>query len=253
MHIKRFNWLVLTIAVIALVLCFSSLPAAAAVQTDLLKVGVARVTHGHVWDVIEANKRGQVKVVGIYEPDQQLAEKYTGQFGIDPRQVFSDLAEMIEQTHPEAVAAYGSIYEHLGVVEACAPAGVHVMVEKPLAYSMEHGRKIGELAAKHGIQVVTNYATSWFPSFHAAYDVVHEQKQVGEIRKVVIHDGHMGPREIGCSEEFLEWLTDPVQNGGGALIDFGCYGASLMTWLMDGAVPASVTAVTQQIKPDIYP
>ncbi|MGE5081769.1 MAG: Gfo/Idh/MocA family protein, partial [Acidobacteriota bacterium] len=53
--------------------------------------------------------------------------------------------------------------------------------------------------------------------------------------------------------EFLAWLTDPKLNGAGALFDFGCCGADLMTWLMDGARPQSVTAVTQQIKPQIYP
>jgi predicted dehydrogenase len=69
----------------------------------------------------------------------------------------------------------------------------------------------------------------------------------------VVHDGHPGPREIGCSETFLNWLTDPVLNGGGALPDFGCYGADLITWLMEGQRPTSVFAVTQQIKPEVYP
>ena len=60
-------------------------------------------------------------------------------------------------------------------------------------------------------------------------------------------------KEIGCSKEFLAWLTDPEKNGGGALTDFGCYGANLMTWLMDGKVPIAVTAITRHIKPDLYP
>jgi len=55
------------------------------------------------------------------------------------------------------------------------------------------------------------------------------------------------------NKEFFRWLTDPVQNGGGALIDFGCYGANLMTYLMKGEKPVSVTAVTQHFKPAIYP
>jgi len=80
-----------------------------------------------------------------------------------------------------------------------------------------------------------------------------EQNAIGELRKVVIHDGHRGPKEIGCPPEFLQWLTDPVLNGGGALMDFGCYGADLMTWLMQGQRPTSVFAVTQQIKPEVYP
>ncbi len=51
----------------------------------------------------------------------------------------------------------------------------------------------------------------------------------------------------------MDWLTDPVQNGGGALIDFGCYGANLMTYLQKGQEPVSVTAVTQYFKPEVYP
>ena len=71
----------------------------------------------------------------------------------------------------------------------------------------------------------------------------------GEIRKVMVHAGHRGPKEIGVQPEFLAWLTDPDKNGAGALFDFGCYGANLMTWLMNDARPVSVTAVTQRIKP----
>ena len=98
-----------------------------------------------------------------------------------------------------------------------------------------------------------NYETTWYPANHAAFAAIHEQHAIGDIRKVVVHDGHRGPKEIGCSPDFLNWLTDPVLNGGGALTDFGCYGADLITWLMHGQRPTSVLAVTQQIKPDIYP
>jgi predicted dehydrogenase len=70
---------------------------------------------------------------------------------------------------------------------------------------------------------------------------------------MVVHDGHEGPKEIGCSPDFLQWLTDPVKNGGGAIRDFGCYGANLMTWLMHGKAPIAVTAVTRHLKPSVYP
>ena len=83
--------------------------------------------------------------------------------------------------------------------------------------------------------------------------MVCDQHAIGDLRKMVVHDGHQGPKEIGCSPDFLNWLTDPKLNGGGALMDFGCYGADLMTWLMQGQRPISVFAVTQHIKPDVYP
>ncbi len=161
--------------------------------------------------------------------------------------------DMIAKTKPEAVAAFGTIYEHLEVVQTCAPLGIHVMVEKPLAVSLKHARKMKKLADKHKILLFTNYETSWYATNHKTYEMVHTDHAIGDLRKVVVHDGHQGPKEIGVNKEFLDWLTDPVQNGGGAVTDFGCYGANLITWLTKGAKPVSVLALTQQIKPDIYP
>ena len=70
---------------------------------------------------------------------------------------------------------------------------------------------------------------------------------------MVALDGHSGPKAINVQPEFLDWLSDPVRNGAGALFDFGCYGANLMTWMMDNQRPLAVTAVTQQFQPDGLP
>ena len=83
--------------------------------------------------------------------------------------------------------------------------------------------------------------------------VMKERRRAATIRKMVAMDGHEGPKEINVGPEFFDWLTDPVRNGAGALFDFGCYGANLMTWLMDNQRPLTVTAMTQRIKPAIYP
>ncbi len=126
------------------------------------------------------------------------------------------------------------------------------MMEKPLSVSYEDAQAIARAARSAKIQVLVNYETSWYRSNHAAHDLVRSGT-IGDIRKVVVHDGHEGPKEIHVGPEFLAWLTDAKLNGAGALFDFGCYGADLMTWLMNGQRPLTVTAVTQQIKPDIYP
>ncbi len=126
------------------------------------------------------------------------------------------------------------------------------MVEKPLAVSLEHAKAMAELARKNDIVLLTNYETTWYSSNAKAFELVEQQK-LGALRKIVAHNGHPGPQEIGCNPEFLEWLTDPKLNGGGAITDFGCYGANLITKLMNNERPISVTAITAQIKPDIYP
>lgn len=221
--------------------------------TAPLRIGVAGLTHGHVHGLLGRADRGDVEIAGIYEPDSALARQYAERYGFSMDLVYGDLEAMLADVRPEAVTVFTSTYDHLRVVEACAPRGIHVMVEKPLAVSLAHALQMQSLAEEHGIYLLTNYETTWYPSVHAVYDLVRQDGTVGEIRKMVARDGHRGPQEIGVGPAFLAWLTDPVLNGGGALMDFGCYGANLMTWLMRGAQPLSVTAVTQHLKPDVYP
>jgi scyllo-inositol 2-dehydrogenase (NADP+) len=218
-----------------------------------LRVALAGLVHGHAFGFFDQfQHRTDLRVVGITEADRQLTAQFAKNYGLAPGIFYSDLEEMLKATHPQAVLAYTNTYDHRRVVEICARYGIPVMMEKPLAVSLEDARAIERAARSGKIQVLVNYETTWYRSNQAAYDLVH-QKAIGEIRKIVVHDGHAGPKEIGVGPEFLAWLTDPKLNGGGALFDFGCYGADLATWLMDGRRPDSVTAVTQQIKPDVYP
>lgn len=221
-------------------------------QAAPLRIGVAGLTHSHVHWILGRPDRGDIQIVGIAEPNKALAERFLKQHGLAMTLWFETLEEMIEKTKPEAVTAFGSIYEHLAVVKACAPRGIHVMVEKPLAVSLDHAKQMQALAKQYNIQLLTNYETTWYATNHKAFELVKQDK-LGRLRKVVIRDGHEGPKEIGVDAEFLDWLTDPKQNGGGAVIDFGCYGANLITWLTNGKRPTAVMAIMQQFKPDIYP
>jgi predicted dehydrogenase len=239
-----------------LLFCFCSSQSAScqiSAATPKLRVGIVGLVHGHVEGFFQRSLHDPaIEIVGISEPDQALTSRYASRYGFDHSLLFTDLETMLDKVHPQAVLVYTNTYDHRRVVEICAKHGIHVMMEKPLAVSMEDALAIERAAHLGKVQVLVNYETTWYPSNHAAYDLVHENA-LGDVRKVVVHDGHSGPKEIGVGPEFLAWLTDPKLNGGGALFDFGCYGADLMTWLMDGQRPETVTAVTQQIKPSIYP
>jgi predicted dehydrogenase len=219
-----------------------------------IRFGIVGLAHDHARGFIPGvRSRQDVVLAGIAEPNQELARRYARDYHLDTNLFYASLEEMLDKAELKAVATFTSTFDHRRVVETCAARGIHVMMEKPLAVSMEHAQAIEAAAKKGGIQVVVNYETTWYPANHAAYALVHDQKVVGDLRKIVVHDGHSGPKEIGCSAAFLSWLTDPILNGGGALTDFGCYGADLITWLMNGQRPTSVFAVTQQIKPRVYP
>jgi predicted dehydrogenase len=234
-------------------LAASALSAQTTPSSSPLRVAIAGLVHGHVGGLLQQNQhRPDIQIVGVAEADSKLAAFYESKFGLPHGIFFASVDEMIEKTKPQAVLIYTNTFDHRSVVEACARHGVPVMMEKPLAVSLEDALAMQTAAQRGKIQVLVNYETTWYRSNRAAYDLVHENA-IGDIRKVVVHDGHSGPKEINVESWFLNWLTDPKLNGAGALFDFGCYGADLMTWLMDNRRPDTVTAVTQQIKPDIYP
>ena len=233
-------------------LVFFSLIVAETFAQQPVRVAVAGLSHGHVGWIFNRKDKKDIQLVGIYEKNQELVDRFAEKYKLDKSLFYNDLNKMLDQTKPEAVSAFGPINEHISVVRACAPRKIHVMVEKPLATTFADAKEIEKLAAGNGIQVLTNFETSWYASNQYVNKLVEDGK-LGDIRKVMVNDGHEGPREIGVSKEFFSFLTDPVQNGAGALTDFGCYGANLMTWLLKGQRPVSVTAVTHQNKPDIYP
>ena len=218
-----------------------------------LKIGVIGLTHSHVHWVFGCDTDCNIEIVGIVEKDKALAQKYADQYNFSMDLVYSSMEELFDHHTPEAVTAFGSTFEHLEVTQKAAPRGIHVMVEKPLAVNMDHARQMKALADKFNIHLLTNYETTWYPTTHKTYDLAKKTNAIGSLRKIIVNDGHKGPKKIGVNPEFLDWLTDPVKNGGGADFDFGCYGANLLTWFMEGQRPNSVTAVAKQLQAENNP
>lgn len=218
-----------------------------------IRVAIVGLEHGHVAGFLhQFPLQHDADLVAIVDPDKALVARYQQQFHLDSKLFYNTLDEAVAATHPQAVLGYTSVGEHRRVIEEAAQHGLTVMVEKPLTLSLADALAIQRTAEKYHIQVLVNYETTWYASNRAVFDEISSGK-LGDLRKAVIHDGHEGPKEIGVQPEFLKWLTDPAQNGAGALYDFGCYGADLMTWWMHGETPLSVTAVAQTDKPETYP
>jgi predicted dehydrogenase len=219
-----------------------------------LRLAIAGLVHGHARGFLQqAVKREDVVIAGISDPDGELRARYARAFNLPEAVFHPTLERLLDNARPEAVAAFTSTDDHAEVVAACAARKLPVMMEKPLAVSLAHARRIQEAAQRAGIPVLVNYETTWYRSHAALWRIVKQAAAGGAIRKMVAMDGHQGPKEIGVGPEFLAWLTDPVRNGAGALFDFGCYGANLMTWLMDNRRPLAVTARVSTAKPHIYP
>jgi glucose-fructose oxidoreductase len=226
-----------------------------------LKVGIVGLVHGHVAAFLHGGamvpagpilNRPDVELVGIVEPDQALFDTYAKKYQLSPSLHFNTLAELVAHAHPQAVLVFTSPSEHRQVVEECADLGVSVMMEKPLAFKYEDALAMQRAAKRGRVHVLVDFETSWYGSNSKAAQLL-AGGDLGTLVKVVVRDGHQGPAKIGVQPEFLKWLVDPAMDGDGALTDFGCYGPDLVTAMLQGQAPLSVTAVTQHLQPELYP
>ncbi|PAW94484.1 oxidoreductase [Mucilaginibacter sp. MD40] len=222
------------------------------VLLSTMKFGIAGLSHDHVNLILSDYRDGKVNIVGIAETNKDLRTRMQQTYNLPDSILFDDLKKMVTTKKPDVVLGYNPVAKHIDIVEVCAPLGISVMVEKPLAATLAQASRMEFLALKNYIKLLTNYETTWYPSFQQVYKIA-DKDSLGQIRKMIVHDGHQGPKEIGCSKDFTAWLTDPDMNGGGALTDFGCYGANIMTWLMRGQKPIAVTAIARHYKPKTYP
>ena len=218
-----------------------------------MRIALVGLTHGHTAGLLKfLPMHPEVTLVGIAEPDAGLREKYKALFHLSDNLFYTSEQEMLDHTHPEAILVYTSPLMHRSIVEMAARRHVASMVEKPFSTTLEDALAMQRASEEYHVPVLVNYATTWFPSNIEAAEILSSGK-IGDLRKIVVHDGHRGPKETGVSPEFFRWLTDPIENGAGALFDFGCYGVDLATWLMNGQMPLTVTAITLHVKPEIYP
>jgi predicted dehydrogenase len=221
---------------------------------EKIRLGIAGLAHGHAGGFFRtALSRSDIDIVGISESDPKTVDSYLKRFALDKSRIFPTHAEMMDRTKPEAIMIFSSTFEHKEIVLLAAERKIPTMMEKPLAVSMEHAAAIAAAAKRSGIPVMVNYETTWYPVNTPIWKMAVEEKQLGEIRRIVTHYGHQGPKEIGVGPEFLSWLTDPRLNGAGALFDFGCYGINFANWLLNNERPISVLATTRTNKPNIYP
>jgi predicted dehydrogenase len=219
------------------------------------RIAVVGLVHSHVWGHLEGMAKGETpaRLVAIAEPNAELAAEAKKSTGAGVL-FFDDYKRMLDEVKPDIVWAFVENNRHLEIVEACAPRKIQVMFEKPLAFSLKDALAIEALAKKHGIRVMTNYQMAWWPSNYAA-KAQADSGAVGKIWRLHGVVGHGGPSGPGWEKPrgkyFREWLTDPVKNGGGALIDFGCYNALWSLWFL--GKPETVYAQVNHVQPDLYP
>ncbi len=218
-----------------------------------LRVVLAGLAHGHAGGFLRQAEPDVVKLVGVWERDDLTWAAYATNPKLTGVTRYKDLGDALAHSGAEAVWAFSDTRDHLQIVREAALLKLSVIVEKPLAISWSAAAEMALLARQHGTLVLTNYETSWYPAFEEVREMLAENGPLGPVRQIYAFAGHEGPVKIHVGPEFLAWLRDPARAGGGALFDFGCYGANLATWWLANRAPISVSAHTSQFDRVNYP
>jgi predicted dehydrogenase len=204
-----------------------------------VRTGVVGLVHDHVWDTLTHIKEdGRGVIVAAQDANEPLLERVRAEYGV--ASTYDSVEEMLEHEDLDAIVVGSENNRHAPIVEAAAPRGVHVMVEKPMAATLAQARGMVAASEQHNIMLMVNWPTTWSRSIALAYSLVQEGR-IGQPFYLKYHAGHQGPREYGTSEYFWRWLHDPEKNGPGALMDYCCYGANLSCYFL--GKPQSVTGV----------
>ncbi len=235
----------MTKRVLILVVFFLLLAPAGFAQAPKTRLAIVGLDHDHVWGLLKAiAKEPEAELVAIADAHPDLVAKAKAQVPASVK-FYANYVEMLDQEKPDGVIVTTENDRHLEILKECAKRHIHFSTEKPLASTAADAREMARLAQQAGIKLMVNYWNAWAASTHELFHRVYAG-ELGPIQKIIVQYGHQGPKEIGVSKEFGEWLYDPVKNGGGALIDFGCYGAEWALWLKGR--PKRVYAYTLKLK-----
>ena len=213
------------------------------------RVALAGLIHDHVWNMLpQLVKLKDVRVVGAADPNAPLREKVRKEFGIDV--LFERPAELFKNVEADAVLVCDSNAGAVPIVEAAAKAGLHAMVEKPMAADAAGARRMAAAMKKAGKRLMINWPMAWWPSITHALQLVQEGS-IGHVFHARIHMAHQGPKEAGCTPYFYGWLYDRKLNGAGALVDYCCYGAAVMATLW--GKPKEVVGVARTLAKKNFP
>lgn len=212
-------------------------------QDSRIRIAVVGLDHDHVWGLLNdlaTDPLGDFVAIADAHPD--LVAKARSKVPATVK-FYSDYISMLDEAKPQAVIITTENDKHLQIVRECAKRHIHVSMEKPMATNAADAREMQRLGDAAGIKLMVNYWNAWSPSSHALFHRV-QAGDIGAVRKIIVQYGHQGPKEIGVSQQFADWLYDPAKNGAGALMDFGCYGAEWALWLKGRPTRVYATALT---------
>jgi len=160
-------------------------------------------------------------------------ERAVEEHGFEEGLVYDDLDRCLEESEPDIVVGCPKNSEHADFVERVAEYDIHVTIEKPYALTMGDADRMLD-AMPEDRYLAVNWPTTWDPAEHEVRDLV-QNGTIGDVMEMHYVGGNAGAPPDDS------WFYE-ADAGGGAMMDYLCYGATFTTWYRDGELPNTVTA-----------
>ena len=228
------------------------------------RLGIIGFAHMHINHLAEVfTNHSQVKWVACADtiPTCQELRKapYTRAWNVDHVQevtggmtVYNDYHEMLKRQHFDIILVATENAQHVDVVEACAASGANVCIEKPMAASLSEALRMARVSQAAGVHLLVNWPTTWRAKTRKIKDLI-DKGAIGRVLEVKFRGGHTGPlgphnMHPGVAEETAmmsgvergaTWWHQ-VNTGGGAMLDYCCYGAMYSQWYIGDQATAAL-------------
>ena len=184
---------------------------------------------------------GEIELVcGAFSIFPQESKETGAMLHLDAKRVYATYQEMFEKERdmpPEKRMDFVSIvtpnHVHYGPSKMALENGFHVIVEKPIAFSLEEAKSLQRLVSKTGLVLGLTHTYTGYPLVKHARQMV-ASGQLGKIRKVYVEypQGWLSTLLEGTGNLQASWRTDPKQSGmGGAIGDIGTHAANLAEYI----------------------
>ncbi len=211
--------------------------------------------HMHMGDLLRlVHDHPDAEIAGIFDPDRSTMDRAVAEFAIPQDRIFTDF-DACMAVKPDLAILCAATADHARYAKMLAAYGVHVFVEKPFAATVADARAMIAAMQPTGKLLAVNWPLRWVPSHVTAKRLIDEG-MIGDVIEIHSYGGNRGPLyhladKVEVTREEVErqkptsWWYKRA-SGGGSLLDYLGYGATLGTWYRNGEAPLEVTSVIDE-------
>jgi len=171
-----------------------------------------------------------IRPVAVVEANLELRRRFCEDYDLAG---YDAVEPMLAEHEPDIAAIFLPHDECAGAAEACAGAGAHLMVEKPMASTARDARAIVEAAKSAGVLLTTGYCWRMHPAARELKRLISS----GVLGRIIAAEGRCAAGRLGrYIDGHSAWMLERRHSGGGPMYNLGVHWIDLLRWLLEDEV-----------------